>query len=301
MRDRIVRARRLRGPRRARRGDGRLARGAGRPPRRPRRLHAPAHAGLPRALPRRRGQRPPVAAAGVSRCARGGGAARGRRRGVGRDRAPRGRGRRQRAGPRAGACPHPRRRHDRDAARADPVGRAPAAARGGEGTPGASHCSPASGTSERGGDSTRGTATPSERRTAPPAGRAGRGGRLRRPGAAWVRWLQARADLHLGQVRRGHVRARARQPRLAARGQREHGGRAGGDRPAGRTGRGRHGLAGDARRTREDAPSARPRRDPGPPRRAGRCRHARGARDRAVRPRLRQPLPVRGGHGAARA
>ena len=32
---------------------------------------------------------------------------------------------------------------------------------------------------------------------------------------------------------------------------------------------------------------------------AGRRRHARGARDRGVRPRLRQPLSVRGGHGPA--
>ena len=66
------------------------------------------------------------------------------------------------------------------------------------------------------------------------------------------------------------------------------------------TGRGGHGRAGDARRPRQDAPSAHPRRDPRPPRRAGRRRHARGARDRAVRPRLRQPLSVRAGRGAAR-
>ena len=96
------------------------------------------------------------------------------------------------------------------------------------------------------------------------------------------------------------VRARPRLARLAARREREHRGRARGDRPAGGAGRGRHGLAGDARRPREDAPPARPRGHPRPARRGGGRRHARGARDRGVRPRLRQPLSVRGGHRAAR-
>ena len=59
---------------------------------------------------------------------------------------------------------------------------------------------------------------------------------------------------------------------------------------------------GDARRPRQDAPPAHPRRRSS---RGATCEDdvadARGARDRAVRPRLRQPLPVRVGRRAGAA
>src|SRR5581483_11460420 len=60
----------------------------------------------------------------------------------------------------------------------------------------------ASETSERGDDSTTSTAEPSERRIAPPAGRARCGGRLRRPGAARGQGPQPRKD----SVRRSSAR-----------------------------------------------------------------------------------------------
>ncbi len=71
-------------------------------------------------------------------------------------------------------------------------------------------------------------------------------------------------------------------------------------RPPGHRRRRRHGLPRDARRPREDAPPARPRR---PPRRPPARRPSRGARrrrDRPVRARRRQPVPVRRGRPQAR-
>ena len=61
------------------------------------------------------------------------------------------------------------------------------------------------------------------------------------------------------------------------------------------------GFAGDARRPREDAPSRDPRRHPRRPPPRGAPEALAGGRDRAVRARRRQPLPVRGGRGARRA
>ena len=88
------------------------------------------------------------------------------------------------------------------------------------------------------------------------------------------------------------VRAAARRARRRADRERRHraGARRRGDR--GDPARGADGLRRAARPSRRLAPPRRARRHPRPPRRARRPRPARGPRDRADRPRLRQPLPV---------
>src|SRR6185312_12743741 len=131
--DRELPARRLPRPRRARRRARRLGRRPRRPARRARRLHGAAIARVPRALPARRRQRPPGAAAFVPRPRRGRAGARARGEGLRRHRALRRRGRRHRADhppARAGAAPRalvprgPRqaaRRRARAAAGGDPA------------------------------------------------------------------------------------------------------------------------------------------------------------------------------------
>src|SRR6266404_9476011 len=128
---RRLRALRLRRPRAARRGDGRMAEGAERRAHRARRIHARAHAGISRCVPRCDRQRPPVAPPGLPRHARGRGPARRGRHRVGRKRAPRRPRRRQRPGACPGARARPPRRHTGNAARADQEGRAPSPAEGG--------------------------------------------------------------------------------------------------------------------------------------------------------------------------
>ena len=90
-----------------------------------------------------------------------------------------------------------------------------------------------------------------------------------RPGRAWRRARRERGN------RRVHLRAR----------------------PLGHAGRCAHRRARDARRPRQDAASEDPRRDPRAAQRKGGHGGARGARNRAVRPRLRQPLSLRAGRG----
>ena len=114
-------------PRGARPRDGDLARGARRRAGRARRLHAPADEAVPRPLPGRGRQRPPLAAARVPRHARDRGRARRGRRDDRRHRPPRRRGRRHRPGHPPGGRAG---RAARDARGAHPRRRAPAAARG---------------------------------------------------------------------------------------------------------------------------------------------------------------------------
>ena len=110
-----------------------------------------------------------------------------------------------------------------------------------------------------------------------------------------------RPAVRLRQERAGGAGPRARGPGLGAGDHRRHGAGAARGRPPGHGRRRGHGLPGDARRPGQDAPPAGPRRPPrGPPPR----RPPRGAarrRHRPVRPRRRQPLPVRGGSPQARA
>src|SRR5512132_347473 len=113
-----------------------MARRARRRARRSRRLHAAADDAVPRALSGPDSERPPIAAACVPRRARGGRRARPRGQGDRRNRAFRRRGHRHRPDRAAGGGRGPRRRHDRDAPRADPNGRAPAPAGGGPALPG---------------------------------------------------------------------------------------------------------------------------------------------------------------------
>ena len=127
--DRRLPARRVRLARGARPRDERLAGGQGRRARRLRRVHAPPHAGIPRALDG--DQRPSLAPPRLSRDDSHRGRPRGRRPRDGRDRPLRRRGRRLRAGDLPGGRARRAGRHARDAARAHPRGRAPAPARGG--------------------------------------------------------------------------------------------------------------------------------------------------------------------------
>src|SRR5581483_3504816 len=114
----------------ARPRDRRVARRSRRPARGAGRLHAPADAGVPGAVPGPRGQRAPLAAPLVSGIAPDRGRARRRGRDDGGDRPPGRRGRRLGAGAAPGAGPG---RAARDADRPDPGGRAPPLAPGGPG------------------------------------------------------------------------------------------------------------------------------------------------------------------------
>ncbi len=81
---------------------------------------------------------------------------------------------------------------------------------------------------------------------------------------------------------------------------RRHGARAGGGGHRDALGRGLHGLPGDPRRPRQDAQPHDLRRPAGGAVGPEHVGHARGAGDRADRPRVREPLPVRAGRGPAR-
>ena len=124
-----------------------------------------------------------------------------------------------------------------------------------------------------------------------------------RASACSPRWCgsYARADLRLRQDRARNVRARTCRARRRARGERRHGGLPRRRRARGHEGREPHRVPRDPGWPREDTAPAGARRDPRPARcRGGRAR-TRGARDRAVRPRVRQPLSLRGGGCGARS
>ena len=109
------------------------------------------------------------------------------------------------------------------------------------------------------------------------------------------------AAVRVGQDRPGRSSPRARRARLRARLDRRHGPGAARGRPAGDRRRGRDRLPGDARRPGQDAPPARPRRDPRRPAPGRPPAAAAGGGDRPVRAGRRQPLPVRARPRSARA
>ena len=98
-------------------------------------------------------------------------------------------------------------------------------------------------------------------------------------------------DLGPRQARHRQLRRGPRRARLRARLLGRYGVVSRRARPGGDASRGRHGGARGARRAGEDSSSAHPRRHPRATRARGGSRDAGRAGDRAVRPRLRQPLP----------